>query len=121
MKLSSLLILTMLILSHTNLEAQSGTEPYNAPDDITEYIESKMNSEYSGIFALSIYFNMDSLVKKIPYYYMDEKFEDPFRTLKGSRFFLVRSLQIQKIVPLLVFIKMVIFCGIQDQLYLVIY
>ncbi len=87
MKLLKLLVLITIILNHYNLRGQSSTDPYTAPDYVTAYIESRMNAKYNGSFALSIYFIMDSLVNKIPYYYMDEKFEDPFGTLKGISIF----------------------------------
>jgi len=76
-----------LILSQTNLQAQFETEPYKAPDNVTENIESRMDSKYGGKYTLTIYFIMDSLVNEIPYYYMDEKFEDPYETLNEISIF----------------------------------
>ena len=87
MKFLNLLLLMTLILIQNKLKAQSITEPYKTPDNVIKYIESQMDSKYDGNYALSIYFIMDSLLNKTPYNYMDEKFEDPYGTLKGISVF----------------------------------
>ena len=87
MKLLNMLILTILFLSAANLQAQSETEPYNAPNEVAEYIQSQMNTKYGRAYILSIYFIMDSLINRIPYDYMDEKYEDPYGTLMGISVF----------------------------------
>jgi len=87
MKLLSFLVLTILVLSQNNLHAQFEAEPYKAPNNVTEDIESQMNAKYGGTYTLTIYFIMDSLIDKIPFDYMDEKYEDPYGTLKGVSVF----------------------------------